>query len=139
MRRLVAAARVGRLATINADGSPHLVPFVFALEHDTIYSTVDDKPKRSTRLRRVANIERDPRATVLADHYQDAWEHLWWVRVDGLGRVVSDDAEAARARELLGDKYDQYEDLSDQTVIAIDAQRWTGWSFSPPSDGEPSR
>lgn len=129
MRRLVSNARVGRLATINPDGSPHLVPFVFALDADTIVTSVDDKPKRSTRLRRTLNIERDPRVTVLVDHYEDDWEALWWVRMDGRGRVVTDPGEAARARAMLAEKIDQYTDLEDQPILAIQIERWSGWAY----------
>ena len=67
------AEPVGRLATIDPDGSPNVVPFVFALIGDTLYTTVDAKPKRTTKLQRLANIERDPRVTVLADHYDEDW------------------------------------------------------------------
>src|SRR6266540_4372757 len=48
-------ARVARLATTDPDGRPHLVPIVFALEGDTLYSAVDRKPKRSSKLRRIEN------------------------------------------------------------------------------------
>ena len=81
-RRRFAGARVARLATISADGAPHLVPFVFAVAGDTVYSAVDAKPKRTTALKRLANIDRDPRVTLLADHYDDDWTALWWVRAD---------------------------------------------------------
>lgn len=70
-RSRVAEARVGRLATIDPDGRPNVVPFVFVLEGDTLYSVVDDKPKRSQRLRRGESIEARPDATVLVDHHED--------------------------------------------------------------------
>ena len=55
-RRRFAAARVARLATVAADGAPHLVPVVFALIEETVYSVVDAKPKRTTELRRLENV-----------------------------------------------------------------------------------
>jgi hypothetical protein len=70
-RQRFAAARVARLAT--ASRPPHLVPVTFAVDGDTVYTAVDAKPKRSRRLRRLANIEADPAVALLADHYSDDW------------------------------------------------------------------
>src|SRR3954468_8250599 len=97
MHRRVSAAPVGRLATISPDGRPHLVPVCFVLDGDTAYSAVDHKPKRTARLRRLANLESDPRCALLVDRYDDDWSQLWWVRLDGLGRIVTDDDERRRA------------------------------------------
>ena len=130
LRDRLAGEPVGRLATIDPDGSPNVVPFVFALVGDTLYTTVDAKPKRTQKLQRLANLERDPRCTVLVDHYDEDWNRLWWVRVRGTGRVVTDDAERARAIKALKAKYEQYADIDPgEIVIAIDAQSWTGWSY----------
>ena len=74
---------VARLATIRPDGSPRLVPICFALDGDTLYTAVDEKPKRTRRLTRLADIERDPRVEVVIDHYDDDWTRLWWVRRAG--------------------------------------------------------
>ena len=92
MRGFVSAAPVGRLATVGADGAPHVVPVCFVLVADTAYSAVDDKPKRSRRLRRLANIEATGRACLLVDEYDDDWSRLRWVRLDGHGRLVEDAA-----------------------------------------------
>jgi PPOX class probable F420-dependent enzyme len=130
MRRRVAEAPVGRLATIDPDGRPNVVPFVFVLDGDTLYTTVDAKPKRTTRLKRLANIERDPRVTVLVDEYAERWRSLWWVRVRGAGRLVEDGGEAARALGLLRAKYSQYEETDPgEIVIAIDAEDWSAWEW----------
>src|SRR4051795_978279 len=88
-RTRFAAAHVARLATAGTDGRPHLVPVVFALDGDTLYTAVDDvKPKATTRLRRLANIAANPAVALLADHYEDDWSALWWVRADGTGRLL---------------------------------------------------
>lgn len=132
MRRLVADARVGRLATLDPDGRPNLVPFVFALEGDSLYSSVDEKPKGSRRLRRVENLRRDPEVTVLVDHYEEDWPGLWWVRLRGRGRVLEDGPERARALALLRDKYPQYREAPPRgPVIAVDVIEWRGWSWRP--------
>jgi PPOX class probable F420-dependent enzyme len=126
-----AQARVARLATAGADGQPHLVPIVFAVTgrsgHDVIYSVVDAKPKRTTALRRLANVAENPPVSVLADHYEEDWDRLWWVRADGLGRLLTDrdEPEAAAAVALLGARYPQQRAVG--TVLAVDVERWSGW------------
>jgi PPOX class probable F420-dependent enzyme len=128
-RSLVAAARVGRLATVDAAGRPHAVPVCFVLLGDTAYSAVDHKPKRSTRLRRIANIEATGRACLLVDHYEEDWSALWWVRLDGAARVVTDPGEAARAVDGLVGKYPQYAARPPAgPVLALDVRKWTAWS-----------
>ena len=123
---LFASARVARLATVREDGSPHLVPIVFAVAGDVIYSAVDAKPKRSRSLRRLANIAAEPRVSVLADHYEDDWSRLWWVRADGLARVL--DASPAALAALTA-RYPQYRDTPPPgPFLEITVDRWSGWS-----------
>src|SRR4051795_5916470 len=121
-RALFASARVARLATAGADGRPHIVPVVFALDGDTLYTAVDDvKPKSTTRLKRLANIAANPAVALLADHYEDDWGALWWARADGTARLVDPgDGEAERARALLAERYAQYvADPPPGPVIAV--------------------
>jgi PPOX class probable F420-dependent enzyme len=127
-RRRFAAARVARLATVGADGRPHLVPIVFAVEGDRVYSVVDAKAKRTTALRRLANVAVNPAVSLLVDHYDDAdWEALWWVRADGLARALEPDApEARRAVALLAARYPQQRAAG--AVLAVDVQRWSRWA-----------
>jgi PPOX class probable F420-dependent enzyme len=87
-RERFAAARVARLATVSADGAPHLVPVAFALLGETVYSVVDDKPKRTLNLRRLENARATGRASLLVDHYEEDWTRLWWVRADGRTRIL---------------------------------------------------
>jgi PPOX class probable F420-dependent enzyme len=129
MRRLVGSARVARLASVSAGGAPHLVPVCFVLLGDTVYSAVDHKPKRTIRLHRLANLAATGHACVLVDHYSEDWRQLWWVRLDGHGRVVDDPREAARAVAALVGKYEQYaERAPDGPVLAVDVTGWRGWS-----------
>jgi PPOX class probable F420-dependent enzyme len=127
-RERFAAARVARLATAGTDGHPHLVPIVFAVSGDQIYSAVDAKPKRTTALRRLANVRENPFVALLVDHYDDAdWDALWWVRAEGRGRVLEpSDPEAARAVEMLRERYPQQRGAG--VVLAVDVERWSGWS-----------
>ena len=101
----VDAERVARLATVGADGRPHVVPICFALDGDTLYTAVDEKPKRTRALRRLRNIEENPWSEVVIDHYEEDWTKLWWVRLRGRARVADLDP---RALELLAEKYPQY-------------------------------
>jgi PPOX class probable F420-dependent enzyme len=141
-RSRFAAARIARLATVGADRRPHLVPVVFAVSGDIVYTAVDAKPKRTTALRRLANVRENPALVLLVDHYDDAdWGALWWVRAEGRGRVLDpagespsgtgDDpaaeaAEAHRAIALLRERYPQQEATG--AVLAADIERWSGWS-----------
>jgi PPOX class probable F420-dependent enzyme len=101
----VEAERVGRLATVGSDGRPHVVPICFALDGETLYTAVDEKPKSTRRLQRLANIDANPWVEVVVDHWDEDWTRLWWVRLGGPARVVDTDR---RALELLQAKYEQY-------------------------------
>jgi PPOX class probable F420-dependent enzyme len=122
-------ARVARLATIDPDGRPHLVPIGFALDGDTLYSAVDRKPKRSTTLRRIENARARPDVTVLVDHYEEDWSRLWWIRLRGRARVLDDGEERDRALALLQAKYPQYqEEPPGGPVLAVDITEVREWS-----------
>jgi len=125
-----AAARAARLATIRADGSPRLVPVTFALVDGLVCSAVDEvKPKTTTRLARLADVERDPRVGLVVDHYADDWSQLWWVRVDGTAVVHHDGDLRDRALASLVAKYRPYAAAPPSgAVLVITATRWTGWT-----------
>jgi PPOX class probable F420-dependent enzyme len=130
-RERFASARLAHLATCDARNQPHVVPIVFAVEGDTIYSAVDHKPKRSTHLRRLANIAENPAVALLVDFYDDAdWGRLWWVRADGTGRLVAPGSdEHERALSGLKNRYVAYEEQPPTgPVVAVDVGRWSGWS-----------
>jgi PPOX class probable F420-dependent enzyme len=127
------AEPVARLATVSGDGEPHLVPIVFAVDGDTIYSAVDGKPKRLRSLKRLANIAANPRVSLLADAYSPDWSQLWWVRADGICTVVDSSAPAVGA---LTAKYPQYREVSlDGPFLHIAVTHWSSWEASAP--GEP--
>ncbi len=129
-RERFAAARVGRLATIDPSGRAHLVPIVFAIVGDRVWTSVDAKPKRTRSLRRLANIEADPRVSILVDHYDDDWSQLWWVRGDGHASIVPVEAEQGQhALAALARKYAQYRHQPPPgPLISIDVDVWTSWS-----------
>jgi PPOX class probable F420-dependent enzyme len=132
-RERFAAARVARLATADAAGRPHLVPVVFVVSGDVIYSVVDAKPKRTTTLRRLHNVAENPAVALLADYYDEDWGALWWARAEGVARVLdpvadapAERAEAERAIELLRARYPQQRAVG--AVLAVDVERWSGWA-----------
>lgn len=131
-RGLLATARVARLATADAGGRPHLVVVTFAVDGDLVYTAVDQKPKTTRELKRVRNIRDNPRVALLADHYEEDWHALWWVRADGRARV-GETTELPRGVESLREKYPQYrDDPPEGPVIEVRIERWVGWSVRPP-------
>jgi PPOX class probable F420-dependent enzyme len=134
VRARFAEARVARLATADGDGHPHLVPIVFALVGDDLFSAIDLKPKAhagpGARLRRLDNIRTNPAVSVLVDDYTENWQQLWWARADGTARVVAaTEPVATRAIVALSDRYTQYRDAPPPgPVMAIAVDRWSGWA-----------
>ena len=135
---------MARLATVGSGGRPHLVPITFALVGErTLVSAVDHKPKRTTALRRLANIESNPRVSVLADHYEDDWERLWWVRADGRARVEGGRTSESAARlarlgaaDALAQRYPQYRERPPAgPFIVVEVERFSGWSAAYSGDG----
>ena len=108
------------------------MPIVYVLDGDVVYSIVDAKPKGSRDLLRLANIRANPKVSLLVDHYDEKWDQLWWIRVDGTARVVEDGTDRRRAVELLMGKYPQYEDWVARfgAAVVIDIEGWQFWSYS---------
>jgi PPOX class probable F420-dependent enzyme len=126
------SARVGRLATLTPEGTPHVVPFVFVVmkkgSATRLYWMVDEKPKRSKELQRLRNIEHQPAVELVVDEYDEDWSRLWWVRARGSARVVVEADERDAALGLLRAKYPQYESTDDPgLVVAIEVEAVTGW------------
>lgn len=123
-----AAAPVATLATVGSDGAPHVVPVVFAVHADVVYTAVDAKRKTTVRLRRLANIAANPRVSLLVDHYDEDWTQLWWVRADGVAAVHDSGEQMAVGYALLRQKYSQYERLAlNGPVVRVDVTRWASW------------
>lgn len=131
-RARFAAARHAYLATADGDGWPHLVPVTFALpDPDTVVIAVDHKPKRSSDLKRLRNIQANNRVSLLVDEYDDAdWSRLWWVRADGTARTVTEPADRAAPLRALAARYPVYaEQVPGGPVIAVEICHWTGWAY----------
>ena len=123
--------RVARLATVGADGIPHVTPVCFAMAEDTVYITIDQKPKRDQTkpLQRLRNIATNSTVALVADHYEENWSELGWVMLRGEARVLEDGEEHDYAQGILKSRYPQYRDmhLAPLPVIAIRVVRSTAW------------
>jgi len=134
-KRRFAQARVARLATVTASNEPHLVPICFAVDAatHTIYSAVDAKPKTTPDLKRLRNMEQNPNVTLIVDHYDDDWDSVWWVRLDGTAEIHDRGTdEHARGSARLADKYAQYRDNPDflGRMVVVRPEKWTAWAYS---------
>ena len=130
-RSLAEDARVARLATTNTGLGIDVVPITFALldgDEDRLVSIVDQKPKSTTRLRRLDNIRAHPEVTVLVDHYEDDWTRLWWVRLRGTASIASEGPAFDEAREALVARYPQYVAAPPPgPVVEVAVADWSGW------------
>jgi PPOX class probable F420-dependent enzyme len=131
IRAFVDAQRVARLATVDETGRPHVVPVCFVLDGDTVYSAIDEKPKRAgAKLRRLRNIEANSHVQLLLDVYEDAdWTRLRFVQLRGRARVIGAGEEHMRAIRLLRARYSQYGHmtLEERPIVAIDVERVVEW------------
>jgi len=125
------ARRVAHLATADANGVPHVVPVCFAIAGDTLYITIDEKPKRkaSAPLKRLRNIAENPAVAIVADRYDEDWTRLGWIMLHGKAEILSEGAEHARAQERLRVRYTQLSDMKIESlaVIAVRLERVSSW------------
>ena len=136
VRATLESAQHGYLSTASADGDPHLQPVVFQVVGDSIYIAIDEKPKTTLRLRRLTNIESNPKFALLVDHYADDWSKLWWILLRGPAEVLWPSAwdhdEATMVIAALRQKYLQYEPmgLEERPLLKLTPERVTRWSAS---------
>jgi PPOX class probable F420-dependent enzyme len=130
-RRRLAAARVAYLGTVRGDGTPHLVPIVFAVEGDLVYAIADPKPKRGPDLLRHRNIAANPAVSLLVDEYHEPWDGIWWVRADGQARIVENGPERDAAISLLRSKYPDYATWTTPfgAAMVMEVTRVTSWAL----------
>jgi coenzyme F420-0:L-glutamate ligase/coenzyme F420-1:gamma-L-glutamate ligase len=130
----IAGFRVARLATVDEQGRPHVVPVCFAYANRRIYIALDEKPKRlpPERLRRVRNILKNPYVQLLVDLYDEDWSTLAWIQLRGRARLVESDSIHRTAVVLLQEKYEQYRSmaLDDRLLIEIMVDEIVSWSAS---------
>jgi PPOX class probable F420-dependent enzyme len=127
--------RVGRLATVTADGRPHAVPICYALLDGLLYTPIDEKPKRGdpSSLRRLRNIAANPHVCLVVDHYEEDWSRLAWLQVRGVASLVEDAEERQQAIAALRGRYAQYRgmDLESRPLVRITPRQAVGWEALP--------
>jgi PPOX class probable F420-dependent enzyme len=130
-RQRFADARVAYLATVRADGWPHVVPIVFAVDGDLIYSIADPKPKRGPDLLRHRNIAAHPAVSLLVDEYREPWDGIWWVRADGTAHLVEEGPEREAAIRLLRAKYPDYATWTTPfgAAMVMEVERFASWTL----------
>lgn len=135
LRQRAERARVARLATIRPDGRPHVVPITFAIVANTLIWAIDHKPKRTTDLQRLRNIELNPAVSVLVDAYDEDWSQLWWVRLDGVATVVRGEPDRSTTCEPLLTKYGEYRvQPPSGPIVRIAVASFSWWSAADPRD-----
>ena len=132
--RFLRESRLAHLATSTKDGTPHVIPICFAFDGRTIYSSIDEKPKRTdaNRIRRVLNITQNPRVCLVVDYYSENWKNLSYVIVNGHARIMQGGREHKRAVSLLQKKYRQYLSMriENRPVIKIKPSKIVAWRAS---------
>jgi PPOX class probable F420-dependent enzyme len=131
LQALLAEARVARLATVDDEGRPHVVPVCFAYRDGVAYIALDAKPKRVpvTRLRRVRNILANPEVQLLIDRYAEDWSRLAYLQLRGRASLIEPGPEHAEALVLLRARYPQYlaMSLEDAPMIRIEVYDLVAW------------
>lgn len=137
-RALLDVARVARLATVDAQGQPHVVPIVFAHDGERVVTPLDGKPKRVAdgRLQRVRNIAANDRVALVVDHYDEDWQRLAWVQLRGRAALLTDGDAYTSGIALLHQKYAQYEHvpLDGRPLIVIVVEHVRGWRTTPTAE-----
>ena len=130
VRAFLESQRSGHLATADAAAAPHVIPVVYAVVDDSVFVAIDEKPKTTTRLKRVRNIEQNPRAALVVDRYDEDWTKLGWVLLRGTASVLDPGAPGtAEAIAALRARYSQYEamTLEDRPLIRLAVDRVIAW------------
>jgi PPOX class probable F420-dependent enzyme len=129
-RRFLAAQRVARLATADAAGRPHVAPICYAVVEDTVYFTIDEKPKkRPAELKRLANLRCNPFAALVVDRYDEDWSRLGWVMVQGRAEVLASGSEHDLAQTRLRARYPQLATMRIEglPVVAVRVDHVASW------------
>lgn len=123
-REFISNHRVARFATADRDGQPVVVPICYAFDGRNIYSAIDEKPKSVPphNLKRVRNIEANPKVSMVIDDYSEDWAELAFVMISGIAEIITPDqhvTEHSKAVELLRAKYPQYHSMAIDNRVLI--------------------
>jgi PPOX class probable F420-dependent enzyme len=127
-------ARIARLATLDSQWRPHIVPVCFVYDGSVFYTAVDRKPKSvpPEKLARLRHIAAAPQVALLIDEYSEDWERLWFILVRGQAKLIATSAHQERAGAIrrLKEKYPQYTAGmlgDDAPIIRITPDRINTW------------
>ena len=128
-RARLAAHDHGILCTVHAERGVDAVPVAYALDDGHVGVPIDQvKPKASSRLQRERNLELDPRATLLVEHWDRGdWSQLWWVRAELRWQGDTDAGRATALAALLAGRYPQYRNQPFTRVLVLRIVGVTGW------------
>ena len=136
--QFISDQRVARLATVDANGQPAVIPIVYAFDGAALFTPLDAKPKRvaADQLQRVRNINANPSVAVIIDSYSEDWRRLAWVHIRGLARIITSGDGYTDGITLLGAKYPQYEHmpLAGRPLIMIEPTAMRSWRASDAAD-----
>jgi PPOX class probable F420-dependent enzyme len=137
LKTIINKARVARLATVDSECKPYLIPVVFVFDNDCFFIPIDDKTKRSRpeRLKRIKNIQQNPNVTILIDEYNEDWGKLYFIMIQGKASIIGDKELEQHellllksAHQLLSDKYLQYQKIGiGEYIIRIIPQKVISW------------
>ena len=136
VEEFIVRARVARLATIDSEFKPHLVPVVFVFNGNHFFIPVDEKRKtaKPEKLKRIRNIQDNPNVTLLIDEYSENWTKLAFVMIQGKASVATNEEGNIQVREAykkLMTKYLQYQKVSvGEMCIIITPKKVASWSNS---------
>ena len=133
-RARLAAHDHGILCTVHAERGVDAVPVAYAVDDGGFVGVPVDrvKPKSSSRLQRERNLEADPRATLLVEHWDsDDWSQLWWVRAELRRHTETDASRAAELAARLAGRYPQYRHQPFDRVLVLQIVGVTGWAARP--------
>jgi PPOX class probable F420-dependent enzyme len=129
--QFLADRRVGHLATADRGAAPHVTPVCFALAGETLYITIDEKPKRvaGRALKRIRNIFENPAVAVVVDRYDEDWTRLGFIMLHGRAEILTEGREHDEAQTLLKSRYPQLGamQIARHPVIAVRIERTTSW------------
>jgi PPOX class probable F420-dependent enzyme len=129
--RFLIDRKIAHLATADNRAVPHVVPVCFAMSGNTLYITIDEKPKRSrgATLKRVRNIAENPAVAVVVDRYDEDWTQLGWIMLHGRAEILEGGTEHDEAQALLRSRYKQLRamEIAKHSVIAVRVKRSLSW------------
>lgn len=140
MRTFVESHRVARLATVDAEGQPLVLPICYVLDGEHLYSPIDAKPKRVPvqRLKRLRNIRENPHVALVIDEYSEDWRELAYAILHGTAEILTHGPEFEHAIVRLREKYPQYRSMpiQDNPMIAVRLQRVVSWGAVNRTDSD---